>query len=428
MIKNEVESLRPGHLVENVELTNTWRDLASNYLQGQSNFHIKINFKDGISWFMRIRRRISRNYTDEPMRMNMESEVATMNALHDVGVAVPSAFRKPSNSKSNEIPGGPWQPFYTSIGRVHPLPDMSVNHVRSLAKWFIEMQKATFDKIGSLHHNSQTSEVEVGPAIGRYPYQSTVPYYNGPFRCSADYWLDLIDSRLRLIRERRYCRHSAEIWLYLGLLEIREIVEGCEEMRSTGPFYIKHDDDQWDHIRADESTGEVTGVIDWEWSYTTSKAEAFNSPAGYVPDLFWNGSNEGYSPREIVLIEAYASYDRPDLADCVKNGRKYHRLVDTLRWMQFLPLHINSMRRAFLGLPDDHPGLPEDEEKCIEVLKEKYKDVEGLKYLLAHPFDLSNASQQVKAIRPKKKSMGPKTQAKKVTEKAEEGPFGENGD
>ncbi|WWD08795.1 hypothetical protein V865_006908 [Kwoniella europaea PYCC6329] len=155
-------------------------------------------------------------------------------------------------------------------------------------------------------------------------------------------------------------------------------------MRRTGPFFIKHDDDEYDHIRANEE-GEVPGVIDWEWSYTTTKYEEFISPSGYLPDEFFQGTNDSLSTLETALMEAYISFERPDLAACVKNGRKYHRLNDMLKWMMFVPAHLDGLYRAFNELPDATPARTQTVHERVLELVEKYKDNAGLKYLLANP-------------------------------------------
>ncbi|KAK6907106.1 hypothetical protein I203_101095 [Kwoniella mangroviensis CBS 8507] len=155
-------------------------------------------------------------------------------------------------------------------------------------------------------------------------------------------------------------------------------------MQQTGPFFIKHDDDEYDHIRANEE-GKVTGVIDWEWSYTTTKFEAFIAPAGYLPDEFFRGTNDSLSTLEVALMEAHISFDRPDLTDCVKKGRKYHRLNDMLKWMMFVPAHLDGMYRAFNETPDPTPAKTQTVQERVLELVEKYRDNAGLKYLLANP-------------------------------------------
>nr|XP_019050144.1 hypothetical protein I302_00565 [Kwoniella bestiolae CBS 10118]OCF29074.1 hypothetical protein I302_00565 [Kwoniella bestiolae CBS 10118] len=161
----------------------------------------------------------------------------------------------------------------------------------------------------------------------------------------------------------------------------KELVKNCEELDNPGPFYIKHDDDRYDHIRAEED-GKVTGILDWEWAYTINKEEAFAAPNGFVPEEYHKGKNDVLSHREQAMIEEYTSRGRPDLAEYVGIGRKYHRLVDLFRENGISIKLVNALERAFLGLTDHQVNQPQNIEEWIEAKKEQYKDDEGLKFLL----------------------------------------------
>ncbi|OCF34635.1 hypothetical protein I316_03676 [Kwoniella heveanensis BCC8398] len=130
---------------------------------------------------------------------------------------------------------------------------------------------------------------------------------------SKERWISSIDTRLRLLLRRKLIEPQWVVNLYLALLEVRSLVEGCAEMSSPGPFYIKHDDDRGDHIRALED-GTVTGVIDWEWAYTTHKEETFCSPIGWAHKQFHSWKNDALSKEEICLLDAFNAAARPDLA------------------------------------------------------------------------------------------------------------------
>ncbi|OCF78146.1 hypothetical protein I204_00083 [Kwoniella mangroviensis CBS 8886] len=66
--------------------------------RGSCNFHIKIDLEDTASLILRIRRRAAHKYPDEPLRLNLMSEVATNQALSRAGVAVPFAYPGPKDS------------------------------------------------------------------------------------------------------------------------------------------------------------------------------------------------------------------------------------------------------------------------------------------------------------------------------------------
>ncbi|WWC60079.1 uncharacterized protein I303_102642 [Kwoniella dejecticola CBS 10117] len=393
LIKAEVERLRPGCTAHEIQIPADWKAFA-NLFRGSFNFHLKIDFEDGQSWIMRIRRRVGREYCDQALRYNLASEVATNQALHQAGLAVPNAIARPEDSQLHPkliycyqsfLPGDTWQPFTDPRIRELPLSSTSATHIRSIARWFLAMEKVTFDKVGSpisvSHSSPPAQEIAVGPLVGRHPAYTIPPYYQGPFRTAKDRWLSTIDNKVSLILSHEYCKPKDQIVWYLLLAETRSLVEQCREMNDTGPFYIRHDDDRFDHIKA-SADGEVAGIIDWEWAYTTNKEEAFAAPNGFVPAEYHKGKNDVLSVREIALMDAYIAQGRLDLANIVKNGRKYHRLVDLFRNSRPGILIINALERSFLGLQDDYPGQPTTIVEWIEVKQLKYQDDQNLKDLL----------------------------------------------
>ncbi|WWC60074.1 uncharacterized protein I303_102637 [Kwoniella dejecticola CBS 10117] len=387
-IEEEVQSLS-GKVVTKAHFDKSnWRRLAIGQMVGSCNFHVKIEFEDGTFWVMRLRRRAVRDCSDEPIRLNVESEVATCQALHQGGVSVPMAFCRPPDSRLHPkliycyqtfVDRKAWSPFGRQTSFNDPLTPSSIHHVQSVAEWFISMEKVKFSMVGS--PVLVEGEIQVGSLIERRPASTLPPYYQGPFTTAKAKWLAVIDGRLKHILDRTYCESQWEIILYLALKEVRSLVEGCEEMDRSGEFYIKHDDDRYDHIRADAS-GTVTGVIDWEWAYTTNKEEAFSSPTGWVPPEYDQGNNDVFSNRENALIEGYINLNRPDLADMVRKSRKYHRLIYLLRHMKPSVLSLNALRRAFLGQPDDHTGQPDTMQGWLDTMKDKYSSDIGLQSLI----------------------------------------------
>lgn len=65
-------------------------------------------------------------------------------------------------------------------------------------------------------------------------------------------------------------------------------------------------------------------------AFTTTQAEAFAAPlALYQGSTFLAGDNS-LTPDEQLLIKAYEERDRFDLADCVRGGKKYQRLLQVV--------------------------------------------------------------------------------------------------
>ncbi|WWC87656.1 uncharacterized protein L201_002546 [Kwoniella dendrophila CBS 6074] len=410
LIKDEVENLRPGHTVVKIDKKPNAMDNINAYF-GQFNLQIKINFDDSTSWLMRIRRKaFIRPYPNEPLKVNLISEVATCQALSQAGIKVPDSILRPGNSKLHPnviycyqtfIEGKSWDEFsprYKPVQSMRnpapeePLSEKSNQHIIHIARWFIDLEKVKFHKIGSLTLSSDSSgKIEVGPLIERQPTKTIPPYFDGPFSTLKARYLSSINTRLSALIARTLVDPSMEIKLYLSLLELRELVENDQDLeQDKGPFYIRHADDHWDHTRTKDK-GEITGVIDWEWAYTTSKSEAFCSPMSFLPVEFHRGKNDIFALKEKSLIEAYQSLNRDDLIRYIKNGRKYQRLIHTLKCMSLNIMEFNATKRAFLGLPDpqgdndENDKLPKTIVEWEVVMLEKWKDDEGLNYLLNNP-------------------------------------------
>jgi hypothetical protein len=114
----------------------------------------------------------------------------------------------------------------------------------------------------------------------------------------------------------------------------------------------------------------------YDRAYTTSKADAFAVPLGLLDRSYAAGKN-AINPWEEALAREYETkHNRPDLAGYVRNGRKYHRLMDSMFGGSLKSL--NATRRAFTGMSDDAEGQPETFEEWAACMLEKFKDHEGL--------------------------------------------------
>lgn len=115
-------------------------------------------------------------------------------------------------------------------------------------------------------------------------------------------------------------------------------------------------------------------------AYTTCKAQAFAAPIAFVGDAFWDGNNE-LCPREIALVDAYERLERLDLADLVRNGKKFQRLSFLLSGQQTDVVDLNGTRKAFLNLADDVEGMPTSMDEWIEASRNRYSRDEGVRLL-----------------------------------------------
>jgi hypothetical protein len=128
---------------------------------------------------------------------------------------------------------------------------------------------------------------------------------------------------------------------------------------------------------------------------TTTKAAAFAAPQwAYETEEVTHMGENSLTKEEILLAETYEQLERPDLAECVRGGRRYHRLDSILTLL--LPYHgeemtlghLTSLTRAFLGeetpLPDKlddwivwakgfHNGNPDLE--AVSILDEQIRAI-----------------------------------------------------
>lgn len=163
--------------------------------------------------------------------------------------------------------------FYTPFinGEPHPAFDkglsddpttQTIKVIQSVARWFISLETVTYDLAGSLTLNDD-GQVGVGPSIQIWPAFAEPPYFLGPFPSAKARYTSLLDTTLQqIILGIRY-PPSQELFYYLGVLELKTLVENCDELER-GPWYIKHGEDKGDHFLVDEERN-LCGVIDWEW-------------------------------------------------------------------------------------------------------------------------------------------------------------------
>ncbi|ORY27480.1 hypothetical protein BCR39DRAFT_538204 [Naematelia encephala] len=80
---------------------------------------------------------------------------------------------------------------------------------------------------------------------------------------------------------------------------------------------------------------------------------------------------------EKTLMAADEHLGRSDLADFIRRGKKFQRLLDILTFQVYKVEHLNATRRAFLDLPDDGQIEPSTQDEWIRLAMKKYKDDEG---------------------------------------------------
>ncbi|RXK37473.1 hypothetical protein M231_05296 [Tremella mesenterica] len=352
----EAEALRPGHACKGPDVYSSWN--RSRIFLGGSNVHILLNFDDGVRWVARVRRERHYSPVREVTWLNMLSELATVQTLAAAGVPVPNDFvdGQPKDEEIRRVSSGGQSHLWPvpEIARLDP-ENIRPRCMKGLAEWYLKLERVTFDKVGSLHFENTigSSRAVVGPLTSRHPAHPERPWFLGPFNNPQERYLCIIDYILNLIEKGVHNVPATAVQTYLAYREARDLVEGCEEMK-TGPFFIKHGEEKGDHFLFDQEWN-VTAVIDWEWSYISHKEEVFQAPSFFRHlDFRLKGLNQP-SESEQEYAEVFRRLNRPDIADCILFGcRKYQRLEDLLiHDFQFVHC-LNAMRRAFTKLPDDH--------------------------------------------------------------------------
>ncbi|OCF43222.1 hypothetical protein I317_02930 [Kwoniella heveanensis CBS 569] len=337
---------------------NPWK-----HLQGCVNMFFPVVFEDGVNWLVRSKLLDNRPPLDGFNRAIIESEVQTIKILREYGLNVPGAHIPPRSAMKNcnvnfffseFIEGNPMDaPFHAG----EEPRDKIDKIIYQLAEFLVKLSETTFPAIGRLYPCSyspssnleESSDAEIvpplranqvalspsptidegyiiGPLPDTFLCEIEPPYFLGPFKCNRERYVATADYILSNIMSGvLYPDHA--ISNYLWHLELREMFLAFDKWGDEdGLFYLKHADDKGDHILANKE-GNITGLVDWEWAYATSKAEAFAAPTACFGSEEYDGPVNALHPSEMKLMEAYEQLGRPDLAECVKNGRFYHRLA-----------------------------------------------------------------------------------------------------
>ncbi|KAF4219275.1 hypothetical protein CNMCM5878_003579 [Aspergillus fumigatiaffinis] len=338
---------------------------------GGMNYHIEVKFEDGISWLARIRRFNATSPPPDLQHYIMRSEVATLQFLSKTNVPSPRVFDYNFEAANcigveyilmEKLPG-------KSLGWSLTTPEQRKKIISQLANIYVELRALPFDLMGSLE---QPGSDHVGP----FAKESLTDYVDsqmrllGPFTSREEYIVSSIRLILDLIiRGEAYADRAIDAFLIHRFLldAVSRIIPAEAEPNQ---FYLKHADDKGDHILVDDDYN-ITGVIDWEWAHTDSKAAAFNSPVMLLPVAdFYDGINHP-GEDELAFAQAFEDRGHPDLAEAVRNGRVLHRFefccgYDLADWKGFLGL-FQGLRKAI----DVDGDLEWDawKEKALEMYK-----------------------------------------------------------
>lgn len=320
---------------------------------GGMNYHIEVQFEDGVSWLARIRRF---NATSPPAGLRnyiMRSEVATLQFLSRTNVPSPKVFDFDLD-ESNPI-GVSYILMEKMSGRTvgtslskASRAEQRMKVLDQLADIYIDLSAYPFDVMGSLDQTGTTH-------VGAFAHESLTDFRDsqmkptGPCSSIQEYCTESIHLILDLImRQEIYTSRPVDAFLiHLFLLDVVPKVFSSTDL-DDGRFYMRHADDKGDHILIDDDYN-ITAIIDWEWAYTAPKPVAFNSPIGLLPvNDFYNGDND-IGKDEVAFAQLLEEKGRSDLGKIVRNGRLIHRFnfycaYDLGDWDGFLGLFFGLLK------------------------------------------------------------------------------------
>lgn len=82
-------------------------------------------------------------------------------------------------------------------------------------------------------------------------------------------------------------------------------------------------------------------------AFLTCKGDAFAGPRCLLDPNYYLGSNE-LTTWELSLVAAYEDLGRSDLAECVRQGKKFQRLRDFIEFDNQDIEHLHALYRAFV--------------------------------------------------------------------------------
>ncbi|CAG7973466.1 unnamed protein product [Penicillium salamii] len=324
-------------------------------MMGNQNIHAEITFDDNVKWLARFRLARTSSPPREVRDWILRSEAATMIYLQRYTcIPTPKIFDWACESD----PENPLGVDYILMEKLNgksldwqtATSQQKEKIMQQLVDIFLEIDRHPFEAIGSLISLAENVITLQGLA-----HQSTFRVGKGPlgpFSSPLEGSTAILKSYLTMIANGEI-DPCCPVDTYLFHRFRQDIATALFKDVPLGEqFFLKHPDDKGDHILVNDSF-DIVGVIDWEWTQTVSKAEAFCSPCMMWPVAeFYNGLNE-LAADELRLAAIFREKGREDLAACVLEGRKVQRFFFALGSessfldMQTLSYLFAGLRRAF---------------------------------------------------------------------------------
>lgn len=141
--------------------------------------------------------------------------------------------------------------------------------IKDLAQFMIQLAAKSFQGVGSLCYDAN-GDIIVGPLHTRHHFILRGAGL-GSYKTSAQCKLAQVEYLMGLVRGRKLQwdlrwtrkRQLDPVWMYVLLLEARDIINGSEEMNLDQPTFLRHGDDHLDQLLVTDE-GRLTAVLDWE--------------------------------------------------------------------------------------------------------------------------------------------------------------------
>ncbi|WVQ82569.1 hypothetical protein IAT38_004699 [Cryptococcus sp. DSM 104549] len=247
-----------------------------------------LTFDDGVKRVVRARLYSPGNPPAVLQKAITESEVTTVQLLKAEGIKVPLAWVPPTVAGVKDTVVNYYFMEYAK-GTAPSFADIDIhkilnepytrNFFDSLARHFISLSNIRLPvrSIGSLYPGHVDGSYKLGPlASWNFMMNPRNPYLLGPFKTQRERYLAHFDHALDYVYLMEFENGGvAQLTAYMWLSEARKLVESCAELaREETEFFVKHADDWLKQYMADDD-GSLTAVLDWEWAFVTTKAEAF---------------------------------------------------------------------------------------------------------------------------------------------------------
>ena len=300
---------------------------------GGFNLHVDIKFDDGVVWLARFRLLKINCPPPEKVDFDRLSEVATYRLLRNTNIPVPSVHDFAlDRDQDNPVGVG-----YILLEKLSGQPmnwsqatTEQKNHVfRQLRDVYLEIEKIPRSSVGRpVLCNNKTETVHVGACFFDYDANGRcIPH--GPFSSCFEWYDACIKHRRELIMtgeiagRRRYDAFLVNRYLHDNVFHVLDTPSTPE------PFFLKHVDTRDCNFLVDNDYT-ITGIIDWELAFFAPKDTAFQCPLFMVDVEKLYGGYPTTGPDEELFAREFDQVDRHDIANIVRNGRKYRSVEFSL--------------------------------------------------------------------------------------------------